>query len=124
MHSYAHSRPERPGVVRPLTEEEKAEVPPVEHPLVRFHPNGQPSLYIGLHAEHIPGMGQDESRQLLDELVAFATQPRFVYRHHWTPRDLVIWDNRCTLHRALPYVPLGKRRVMRRVTICGTGPAV
>ena len=73
-------------------------------PLVKTHPEtGRKSLAIGRHAHAIPGMADTESERFLDELVAFACQPPRTYHHSWTPGDAVIWDNRCLLHRAMPW---------------------
>ncbi len=72
--------------------------------MVRRHPgSGRKALYIASHASHIIGWPVEEGRALLRELLAHATQPRFVYSHQWRLGDLVIWDNRCTLHRATPF---------------------
>ncbi|MCL4168425.1 UNVERIFIED_CONTAM: hypothetical protein GTU68_039981, partial [Idotea baltica] len=99
VHSYEYSRANNPGHMDPMSAEERAKYPPVEHPLVRLHPDGRRSLYMGGHASHIVGMDEDEGRQLLAELVTFASDERFVYRHRWQANDLVVWDNRSTLHR-------------------------
>lgn len=78
--------------------------PPVIHPLVRTNPRtGRKSLYLASHASHIIGMPVETGRALIDELMAFATQPRFVYAHDWEPDDLVMWDDTWTMHRAMPY---------------------
>ena len=74
--------------------------------------------------ERIDGLSEDESRRLLDELVAFATQDRFVYRHRWQPDDVIFWDNRCTMHAVMPYDAANLRRVMHRTTIVGDGPVI
>ncbi len=88
-------------------------------PLVKVHPEtGRPALYIGRHAHDIPGLPPDESRALLDELLAFACRPPRVYAHEWAVGDLVVWDNRCVLHRARPY-DLAEPRVMKHTRICG-----
>ncbi len=91
------------------------------HNLVWTHKTGRKSLVIGCSASHIVGMEELESEKLLQELLDWATQPRFVYRHEWTPGDLVIWDNTGVLHRAEPY-PLDSGRVMRRTTLQGEEP--
>ena len=111
--------------LKPLTEEEKAAMPPVWQPMVRKHPEtGRLSLYISpIYNDEIEGMNPDEARSLLDELVAFAAQPRFVYRHRWEPDDVVMWDNRCTMHQVTPHDPR-ERRVMHRTTIVGTEPVI
>lgn len=73
-------------------------------PLVKVHPRtGRPALYAGRHAYGVPGLEPEESERLLDELVAQACQPPRVYQHRWRPGDVVVWDNRCVLHRARPY---------------------
>lgn len=88
-------------------------------PLVKIHPEtGRPALLIGRHAHAIPGMPEDESRQLLDELLAFACQAPRVYRHEWAVGDVIIWDNRCLLHRAVPY-DMHEPRVMWHSRIAG-----
>ena len=109
---------------RPATEAEKRERPPVSHPIVRTHPEtGEKALYIGNHAGGIEGLGEDDGRALLAELLAHATQRQFVYTHHWRPGDLVIWDNRALLHRALANYEMGKhRRVLHRTVVRGTAP--
>ena len=95
--------------------------PPARHPLVRRHPgSGRDALYIASHASHIIGMPVEEGQALLRELIEFATQPQFVYRHQWRIGDLVIWDNRCTMHRATPFETTDHVRDMRRTTIIDT----
>jgi alpha-ketoglutarate-dependent 2,4-dichlorophenoxyacetate dioxygenase len=115
-HSVWHSRAKLGGYSP--TEQERKERPPAQHPLVRHHPgSGRKALYIASHASHILGWPVDEGRALLEELLDFATQPRFVYAHKWRLDDLVIWDNRCTLHRATPFESSTHVRDMRRATI-------
>jgi alpha-ketoglutarate-dependent 2,4-dichlorophenoxyacetate dioxygenase len=115
-HSLWHSRAKLGGYTP--TEQEKRERPPARHALVRRHPgSGRNALYIASHASHIIGWPEDEGRALLAELLDFATQPRFVYAHKWRLGDLVIWDNRCTLHRATPFQSSTHVRDMRRTTI-------
>jgi alpha-ketoglutarate-dependent taurine dioxygenase len=95
------------------------ERPPVDHPLVRTHPEtGAKALYIGNHASHILGMPGAEGEVLLAELLEHATQPQFVYTHHWRDGDLVLWDNRCLLHRATPW-DMSQPRVMWHSRIAG-----
>ena len=78
--------------------------PPVVHPLVRTNPiTGRKSLYLASHASHIIGLPVETGRALIDELTEHATQRRFVYAHKWEPEDLVMWDDRWTMHRATPY---------------------
>jgi alpha-ketoglutarate-dependent 2,4-dichlorophenoxyacetate dioxygenase len=97
-----------------FTEEQRARLPPVTHPLVRVHKrSGRRSLYIASHTSHIVGMDEALSTELLEELTAFATQEQFVISHHWRPFDTVCWDNSCTMHRAMPFDSLNKRRELR-----------
>ena len=94
------------------------EDPPLR-PLVKVHPvTGRPALYIGRHAYGIPGLSPEESEALLDELVDFACRPPRTYEHNWQPGDVVIWDNRCVLHRARPY-DRSEPRVMKHVRVAG-----
>jgi alpha-ketoglutarate-dependent taurine dioxygenase len=96
----------------------------VDHPLVRTHPEtGAKALYLGNHASHILGLPIADGRALLDELMAHVTQPQFVYVHRWRVGDLVMWDNRCLLHRAVANFELNKhRRILHRVVVRGTVP--
>ena len=119
-HYLWHSR-ERGGFST-VTEEMKRLMPPVRHPVVRTAADGRPTLYIGAHASHIVGWPIDEGRALLQELATLAAQPRYVYSHQWRDGDLVIWDNRCTLHRVTTFDDLHHPRDMRRTTINEHGP--
>jgi alpha-ketoglutarate-dependent 2,4-dichlorophenoxyacetate dioxygenase len=93
------------------------QLPPVPQALVRHHrASGRTSLYLASHASHIIGWPVEEGRVLIEELIAFATQPQFVYQHRWTIGDLVIWDDRCTMHRGRPYDDT-QRRVLHRTTV-------
>jgi alpha-ketoglutarate-dependent taurine dioxygenase len=92
--------------------------PDKTHKLVWTHKSGRKSLVIGCHASHVVGMDRGEGQKLLQELLAWTTRPQFVYRHEWTPGDLLIWDNTGVLHRAEPY-PLDSGRVMHRTTLMG-----
>ena len=95
----------------------------VVHPLVRTNPvNGRPNLYVGSHAQEVVGMPVEAGRALLAELTALCTQPQFVYSHVWRLHDLVIWDNRCTLHRATTFDKVKYQRKMHRTTVAGTMP--
>ncbi len=98
------------------TEEQKAALPPVWWPLVRTHPgSGRKILFAGIHARAIKGWTVAEGRMLLMDLLEHATQPQFVYTHKWQPNDLVIWDNRSTLHRGRRF-DLSQARELRRAT--------
>jgi alpha-ketoglutarate-dependent 2,4-dichlorophenoxyacetate dioxygenase len=108
-----------------FTDEQRLAFPPVPQSLVRLHPgSGRKTLYLASHASHIIGWPVDQGRALLKELTEFSTQPRFVYQHHWRLNDLVVWDNRCTLHRALPYDDVSYRRDMRRTTVEDIAPTL
>ena len=98
--------------------------PTMPHPCVRTSASGRKALYLGWHAVAIVGWGEAEGQKLLDELYAFATQPKYVYSHQWRPRDLVIWDNRCTMHSPTPFERYRYKRDMRRTTINEYGPEV
>ena len=106
------------------TDEEKAMFRPVRQRLVRTHPvTGRKSLYLSSHAGAILGMPMPEARMLLNDLKEHATQPRFVYVHKWKLHDLVIWDNRQTMHRVRRYDDT-QPRDMRRTTVAGSAPTV
>lgn len=92
-----------------------------EHPLVWTHRSGRRSLLLGASADYVVGMGLEEGRALLAELLARATAPECVYRHRWAVGDTVIWDNRGVLHRAEPYDPSSGREMLR-TTILGDEP--
>jgi alpha-ketoglutarate-dependent taurine dioxygenase len=95
--------------------------PAKEHPLVWTHRSGRKSLVLGATTDHVLGMDPEESRALLDDLLARATTPDRVYRHEWALGDVVIWDNRGVLHRACPYDPTSPRD-MHRTTFAGDEP--
>ena len=104
-----------------VTQAEKDAVPPVEHPLVRTHaPTGKKTLYVSGHIEHIVGMPVDEGRIFVKELIDWCTRTEYVYTHRWEKHDLLMWDNRCVLHRASS-VPASQKRIMHRTTIAGQG---
>jgi alpha-ketoglutarate-dependent 2,4-dichlorophenoxyacetate dioxygenase len=91
--------------------------PDAWHPLVRTLPDsGRKTLFLSAHASRIIGMPVPEARILLHELTDFAAQPERIYTHHWRERDLVIWDNRCTMHRLKRYDVAREKRVLRRAT--------
>jgi alpha-ketoglutarate-dependent 2,4-dichlorophenoxyacetate dioxygenase len=118
IHSFAWSRDQvRPGF---FTEAERAEYPPVRHPVVRVNPaTGRKNLFLGAHASHVEGWPVEEGRAFLRALQAHMTQPEFCYRHEWRQGDLVVWDNRCVLHRATPYDTVRFKRLMQRTTVSG-----
>lgn len=106
------------------SDEEKQMFKPVQQRLVRRHPQtGRKSLYLSSHAGAILGMPMPEARLLLRDLTEHATQPAFVYVHNWRVNDLVIWDNRQTMHRVRRYDE-AQPRDMRRTTVAGEEPTV
>jgi taurine dioxygenase len=106
-----------------LSDEQKAEVAEVTHPLVRTHPeSGRKALFVNEgFTIRVEGMDEAEGRALLDELNAHEAQPEFIYRHRWSVGDVVFWDNRVTMHRATDYDRRYARR-MHRTTIQGDVP--
>jgi taurine dioxygenase len=102
----------------PMTAQQRAAAPPVEHPVVRTHPaTGRKVLYISRHVSHFVGMPRAESDTLLENLLQHSTAERFVFRHRWGQRDVVMWDNRCTMHCATPYDAGAERRVLHRSVV-------
>tara|TARA_B100001029_G_scaffold16416_1_gene10996 strand:- start:3527 stop:4402 length:876 start_codon:yes stop_codon:yes gene_type:complete len=107
-----------------LTQEEIERFEPVRQRLIRRHPKtGRKSLYLSSHAGRIDGLSVPDAKLLLLDLVNHATQKKFVYIHKWQMGDLVMWDNRQTMHRVRPF-PVNEPRDMRRTTIAGDGPTV
>jgi alpha-ketoglutarate-dependent 2,4-dichlorophenoxyacetate dioxygenase len=93
--------------------------------MVRANPvNGRKNLFLGTHVTRVIGMPEPDSRNLIDELMDFITRPQFVYRHGWRAGDLLIWDNRCVLHRGRPWDRTRYPRSIQRTTVAGTGPTV
>jgi taurine dioxygenase len=122
VHNLDFSRTRRHGE-DPMTEAQRLATPPVDHPIVRTHPEtGHKCLYLGDHAEYIVGMPYAEGRALIEELNALAVHPDLTYEHRWKPRELIVWDNRCLMHRATSYDPFTQRRVVRRCTVLGEIP--
>ncbi len=108
-----------------FTKEEMDNFKPVMQTLVRVHPaTGRRSLFLSAHAGQIVGWPTPVARVLLEELTEFATQPEFVYTHRWRPFDLVVWDNRRTMHRARRFDDTNEVRDMRRTTVAGEAPTV
>jgi taurine dioxygenase len=122
VHNLDFSRTRRHGE-DPMTEAQRLETPPVDHPVVRTHPEtGRRCLYLGDHAEYIVGAPYAEGRALIEELNALAIHPDLTYEHRWKPGQLIVWDNRCLMHRATSYDPFTQRRVVRRCTVLGEVP--
>ncbi len=124
VHSYNHlnellrkKNPHRP----PLSQALLAQFPPIVRPLVARHPEtGRKSLYLPLcHIESVEGLEKAEGAALLNELQKHATGEDFTYMHRWRPGDLVVWDNRCTLHAPTPFDDSRYERLMYRLTFSG-----
>ena len=120
QHNYFHSRRKAGAAVdegsNPLAPYMRS-----VQPVVRISASGRKALFVGAHTERILGLDEIDSKALLEELVAFATQPRFVYAHKWRQGDMLIWDNRCTLHRGTEYDYRNHKRDMRRATVNEAG---
>ena len=113
------------GLDEELVEEIKQAIPfGVTHPLLRTHPEtGRKSLYLNpIRIEALVGLGEAEALALLDELLTHATQERFQYRHKWRVGDLVLWDNRCLLHKANGDYDHAQTRYLYRVMLQGDQP--
>ncbi len=121
IHDYVYSR----SKVAPVAPSHAASVPPVRQRLVRRNPaSGARNLYVGSHAREIEGWPFSAGRALLDDLVAGITADEHVYVHRWQPGDLLIWDNRCLLHRGSGYDADRFRRYMRQTRVRGAGPTL
>jgi alpha-ketoglutarate-dependent 2,4-dichlorophenoxyacetate dioxygenase len=102
-----------------FNDEERREMPPVPQVVVRTLPeSGRKSLYLASHAGRILGMPEPEGRALIEQLIDHATQRQFVYTHRWRLHDLVMWDNRCTMHRGTEFDDLRWKRDVQRATVC------
>jgi len=107
-----------------FSDDERAALPPIRRPVVRVHPgSGRKTLFLASHAGEVIGRPVAEGRILIRELIEHATQPAFVYTHNWRVGDLLIWDNRCTMHRARPFDEAKYKRDMRRATVMETEAA-
>ena len=119
-------KPARGGIgrTRSIAPEILAARPPSVHPLVRTHPEtGRKALYVSRNRmDHIVGMEREDGHRLIDELVEHAVQPEFTYRHKWRRGDIVIWDNRCLMHKANGDYEEGARRFMQRIIVAGEVP--
>lgn len=126
VHAYEGIRRLEPQMP-PTSPAERDAFPPVSHPVIRVHPDrgGRRSLYFTCNTSREIGGGTlEEGQALHDWLREHVSQPQFCYYHRWRPGDLVMWDNRCLLHRAIPYDYARYRRVLRRTTVAGSGPVV
>ena len=122
VHSYADIRRLEP-TIPPMSVEERDAFPPVTHPVIRVHPDRcyQRSLYFTSNTSlEIGGMTLEEGKKLHRWLVDYASKPEFCYFHRWRKNDLVMWDNRVLLHRAIEYDITRYRRILRRTTIGGS----
>lgn len=120
QHSFAASRI-KGGVTAEEAERIRQAMPGAMQPMVRISPNGRKTLFIASHAFRIEGMDDAEGQALLEELLAFASQPKYVYAHKWQQGDMLIWDNRCTLHRGTEYDYRRYKRDLRRANVNESG---
>ena len=94
-----------------------------EQPIFRTHPEtGRKAIYVGNHSSHVVGMDVSEGETLLAELEVHATQADFIYRHKWQVNDVIMWDNRCTMHCVEPYDAAKEKRAVHRVVVKGDKP--
>ncbi|HYM30036.1 MAG TPA: TauD/TfdA family dioxygenase [Candidatus Cybelea sp.] len=122
VHNLNFSRNRRHGE-EPMTEAQRNAVPPVDHPIVRTHPEtGRKCIFLGDHAESIQGMAYDEGRAFIDALNEKIVASARTYYHRWRPGDFMVWDNRCLLHKAEGYDLAREPRVIRRCTVLGQVP--
>ncbi|MAL62854.1 MAG: hypothetical protein CL563_07620 [Alphaproteobacteria bacterium] len=110
-----HKLPPRPPEVRAAT-------PPARQPLVAVRDNGRRALFIGSHAAGIEGMNYEDARAVIDELERICSKPEFTYRHKWREGDMVMFDNICVMHQAMPYDLSNSRRLLHRTTVAGNKP--
>jgi alpha-ketoglutarate-dependent 2,4-dichlorophenoxyacetate dioxygenase len=123
-HSIWHSRVKGGMKAEMIGTAQHNVLPPVYQPVVRTIPrSNRRALMVGSHAGRIPGMPTEEGRKLLEQLTDHVTQPKYVYSHAWKQGDLVMWDNRCTLHRATPFDDTVHKRDMRRTTVDEFAPS-
>jgi alpha-ketoglutarate-dependent 2,4-dichlorophenoxyacetate dioxygenase len=123
VHDYVFSRSKvAPDAVTPS---HAASLPPARQRLVRTNPRtGAKGYFVGSHAKEIEGWSFEDSRALLDDLLDRATRPEHVYSHAYRPGDVVVWDNRCLVHRGSGYDADTYRRRMRQTRVCGAGPTL
>ena len=117
-HSFAHSR--KDFEVNEAAQSIIEKYPPVEHPIVWTIPEtGKKSLFVASHTSNVVGWPRLKGEKLIGELMAYCTEPRFRYTHHWRPNDVLLWDNRVCLHRGRPWDSGKYKRVLRRTTVVG-----
>lgn len=120
VHDYVYSQGLIGGLEQ-LTDQELNGLPPARHRLIQIHPDTQRrSLFVGRHASHIEGEDIETSRSELIQLTEKACQPPRIFKHSWEEGDVVVWDNRCVLHRGHPW-PQNEARIMYRTTVAGDG---
>ena len=125
VYDYAWSYDRRMAKIRgPLSEAQRAKTPPIIHPAVRAHPEtGRKSLFLSdIWVRQFVGMNEEDSQDLLAEAMEVVKRPDAEYKHPWRPGDIVMWDNRSTMHRACPFDEENTRRLMHRTTIKGDRP--
>ena len=116
MHSIFISRAQ-PGFVN-FSQEEHDLLPPIRRPIVRQHPgSGRKTLYLASHIGRVVGQSTAEDRLLVRDLIEHPTRPQFICTHSWSVGDTLIWDNRCTMHRAMPFDETSCLRDMCRATV-------
>jgi taurine dioxygenase len=108
----------------PLSPEQRAKTPPLAHPAIVQHPEtGRPALFLSdIWIRRFEGIGEQESAEILQAVMAVAAAPDAEYRHKWRPGDIVLWDNRSIMHKACPFDEANTRRLMHRTTIQGSAP--
>ncbi len=122
-HSIVYSR--KVQGIEAWSDKELAQLGGARQLLVRVHPvTGRRCFYIASHIHGILGWPQDRALELKEELMQWSTQRKYVHVHEWRPGDLVMWDNRCVLHRGTPWDRETQRRVMHRTTVLGDAPTV
>jgi len=119
-HSFAASRL-KGGLDPDAAERIRQGMPPARHPLVRISPSGRKALFVSSHAYAVVGMDEAEGRALIEELLDFASQERFIYAHKWRQGDFLIWDNRCALHRGTEFDYERYKRDLRRANVNESG---
>ena len=121
---HRYDSPRKGTAIATLRADEAAQLPDVVHPLVRRHPETRrQALYMNPNRmSHVVGLERAESDRLLDKLTRHAIEPRYQYRHEWRRGDIVIWDNRCTMHKANADYPADAKRLMHRIIVEGTVP--
>lgn len=122
VHSYDTKR--APARAVKLTNEEAAETPDVDHPLVRTHEDtGEKTIYFNSNrTDQVVGMERTESDALLDMIYDHVTQPKYQYHHKWRVGDILLWDNRCLMHSVNMDFPVGQKRLHQRILLEGTRP--